>query len=364
MTTDAASTQYYHFRALDGMRGFAALMVVGFHYSLELFEPTGWFQQNFILTTSYAFVDLFFILSGFVITHNYQYRIKRFSGLRVFFIKRIARLYPLLFATVLVYLVMKSYGIFAGFQFNDENYGWSLLLWETIDPLLFLNSTPLILNTEGLNPVSWSISAEMIAYTCFALVIYLSKRKSISVFSLILLLCLGFLIYQKKYLFTGDFGFIRGILNFTAGFFVYQIRGDHKNSSGRYLEWLLFPLIIGCFYLIKQSSTELMNLVLVPVFAFSVYILSFEKGYISSWLKSDMMQFFGKISYSVYLWHFIILWVFYVLSWQLFQLKPSKEYAIIGMLLVLTTTCIVATFSYKQIELKGSAFVKKKFNYS
>lgn len=364
MITNAASTHHYHYKALDGMRGFAALMVVGFHYSLELFEPTGWFQQNFILTTSYAFVDLFFILSGFVITHNYQSRLNNFSNLRVFFIKRIARLYPLLLTTVLVYFLMKSYGIAAGFQFNVENFGWSLLLWETIDPLLFLNSTPLILDTEGLNPVSWSISAEMIAYTCFALVIYFSKRKSILAFTLILLLCLGFLIYREKYLFTGDFGFVRGILNFTVGFFVYQLRRDHKNSSWRFLEWLLFPLIIGCFYLIKQSSTELMNLALVPVFALCVYTLSFEKGYISSWLKSDMMQFFGKISYSVYLWHFIILWVFYVVSWEILGVEPSKEYAILGMLLVLTATCIVAKFSYQIIELKGSAFIKKKFNYS
>lgn len=360
MKSDANPSQKAYFKALDGMRGIAALMVVVFHYSLTLFEPTGWFQQNFIFISSYAFVDLFFVLSGFVITHNYQENLAHPPQLKTFFIKRFARLYPLLFVTIMVYVAMKSYGILSGFQFDDGAYDWTMLFWETLDPLLFLNSTFLILDTEGLNPVSWSISAEMIAYTCFALVIYFARKNRNLIFVLLFVSCLVFPLYQEKYLFTGDFGFIRGLLNFSVGYFVYQWKMTSKKFNNGWYEWLVFPLIICSFYVIQRSSTELMNLILIPVFGWSVYVLSFEKGWVSVWLKSKVMQFFGKISYSIYLWHFIVLWGFYVLSWQILQVTPSKGYAIVGLCFVFVITSLIAHFSYQWIEKKGGSILKRK----
>lgn len=349
-----------HFYALDGLRGLAAIMVIFYHYSLELFEPLGWFASNFIFATSYAFVDLFFVLSGFVITHNYKESLANSKDLKLFFIKRIARLYPLLFITVLAYVLMKSFALLTDFQFDSQNYGWFQLLLETFDTLLFLNSNPLLGRTEGINPVSWSISAEMIAYAFFALSVYFFKGRKNLAFIVVSLLIIGFMLTKQRYLFAGDYGFMRGVLGFTAGHFVYGLWKKSDASVGSYLELFFFPALMVFLFLINSVEHEVMNLILIPLFSYGVFVFAHEEGLMSRWLKSKLMQYLGKISYSIYLWHFIVLWVFYVVSWQLLEIETSFTYAIFGIIAVLVVVIAVSHFSYTWIEKFGGRLIRHK----
>ena len=86
------------FETMNGLRGFAALVVVGFHWSLR--DPLN-------LENGFLAVDLFFVLSGFVIAHSYEERLEIGLPLRDFFIIRLVRLYPLyLFGTLFSILVV------------------------------------------------------------------------------------------------------------------------------------------------------------------------------------------------------------------------------------------------------------------
>jgi peptidoglycan/LPS O-acetylase OafA/YrhL len=78
--------------ALDGLRGTAAMLVAGGHYmGIEGGAPL----SEIAATLVGLGMTLFFVLSGFVIHYNYNAMITRRGGMRVFFVARFARLYPL-----------------------------------------------------------------------------------------------------------------------------------------------------------------------------------------------------------------------------------------------------------------------------
>src|SRR5580698_9043340 len=75
------------FSALDGLRGVAAISIVVFHYSQNL----GWE----LLPNAYLAVDFFFMLSGFVLAHAYEARLRSGQAVAEFMQRRLIRLYPL-----------------------------------------------------------------------------------------------------------------------------------------------------------------------------------------------------------------------------------------------------------------------------
>ena len=78
--------------ALDGLRGLAAILVAGAHYmTMEGGAPL----SEIVQTLTGLGMTLFFVLSGFIIHYNYNTTITQPGGLRMFFVARFARLYPL-----------------------------------------------------------------------------------------------------------------------------------------------------------------------------------------------------------------------------------------------------------------------------
>ena len=83
------------FEVLDSFRGIFAICVVFFHARyLGSVTETDFFRG------SSTFVDFFFILSGFVLTHSYAYNEN--LKFKMFFISRTFRLFPLHFATLII----------------------------------------------------------------------------------------------------------------------------------------------------------------------------------------------------------------------------------------------------------------------
>jgi len=76
-------------RALTGLRGVAAMMVVAYHFWPRTDIPTNWLKWT--VGRGYLWVDLFFVLSGFVIYYNYSNSILSAAGIYNFFVARFAR---------------------------------------------------------------------------------------------------------------------------------------------------------------------------------------------------------------------------------------------------------------------------------
>ena len=155
-------------RALTGLRGVAAIYVMFHHYFLGLpFHPGG----DAFLAHGYLAVDLFFVLSGFVLALNYA---EIFEGgfslvrYRTFLERRLARVYPLYCVLTLLAAALVA-------------LGW--LDWRSpLHPLVALLRNCFMIQVwnlgPSLDPPAWSISAEWFAYLLFPLALRLAYSSS------------------------------------------------------------------------------------------------------------------------------------------------------------------------------------------
>jgi peptidoglycan/LPS O-acetylase OafA/YrhL len=156
---------------MDVLRFVASCGIVAYHFRSHL--ALGATAQHVIggFSGLKLFVDLFFVISGFVITRFYGGMQSRTDYLG-FLHKRVARLVPLHWATALFFVIV---GIAAALGFvtpdhADNNYQFSRL----IPNLLLIHAW--FGGVQSFNYVSWSISAEMAMYLLFPAFLLLGKR--------------------------------------------------------------------------------------------------------------------------------------------------------------------------------------------
>ncbi|HXC25880.1 MAG TPA: acyltransferase [Gemmatimonadaceae bacterium] len=162
-----------HIRALDGLRGLAILLVIP-HNSEELFHAaTGVVRLGAIIASAgWIGVQLFFVLSGFLITRNLLDSQGATHYFRVFFARRILRIFPLYYGTLLVALVIVPL-ITAPprgpvFQ-HGQIWLWTFLLnW----------AHPLGASTNGL-PHFWSLAVEEQFYLVWPLIVWHATPRSL-----------------------------------------------------------------------------------------------------------------------------------------------------------------------------------------
>lgn len=155
-------------RSLTSLRFFAAMWVVMFHYWPNL--DVG-FLPN-IVAKGYLGVELFFVLSGFILCHVYLAAAgeKRFSY-GGFLWARIARVYPLHLATLLGVGLLAGAATVAGLGVDD-----SVLSWPSLPANLLMVHAWGLAPEAGWNHPSWSISAEWFAYLLFPVFAFVAWR--------------------------------------------------------------------------------------------------------------------------------------------------------------------------------------------
>lgn len=157
-----------HLKALTGLRFWAALWVVLFHYWPHLQAPF----TPMLVQKGYLGVELFFILSGFILCHVYLPPTEegrfRYGG---FLWARIARVYPLHLATLVGVGLLAVSATLAGMSVDGN-----ILSWESLPANLLLVHAWGLAPVSGWNHPSWSISAEWFAYLSFPLFAWLAIR--------------------------------------------------------------------------------------------------------------------------------------------------------------------------------------------
>ncbi len=349
---------------LDGLRGLFSLMLLLFHYRQNMLPDI--IYNNFLIRESYLFVDFFFVLSGYVIALNYN-KISNFQDIMQYFKRRFFRLYPLLlFTTVIFFLYYIAGNII-------KNYESGIFIFEDIivvdikqkflaflDTILLTNSTPLLGSTMGMNEPSWSVSTEFISYILFGFILLLFNGllRNISIVIIILVASLYSYYNSSIFPFNGELGFLRGLISFNLGYFVWYF-SYKKFRIPNFVEYLIPIILCALFYMLYFNSLDylisksVLAIFSIPVFfSLAIYILLYTNGFISKTLESSIFQKLGKISYSLYLNHFLIVMVLPKILFKALDLPHSFIVQIIVFCITLFVTVIYSHITFRYIEMK------------
>jgi peptidoglycan/LPS O-acetylase OafA/YrhL len=259
--------------ALTGVRILAAAWVVVAHFRFEMFGlfPSTQFARSFV-EGGYLGVEVFFILSGFIISHNYAGRFGRvsWSAYRDFLMKRVARIYPVHLVTLLVVAGLVTAAALFGVTLNSEG---------AHNPLNFLmNATMLqaVPPAFAWNAPAWSISAEMGAYIAFPfLAVAVMRVKSRNT---LLLLTAGALAFTIMGLLIveqlGDYSptsyasiWFRISGEFAAGCFLWRFWQEFT-TPGRLFDVLAVVGAVGmCVMLLLQEGSTASDFLALPFIA-------------------------------------------------------------------------------------------------
>lgn len=133
-------------RSLEGVRGLAAVFVALFHFGVAA-------QYMSVIKYGYLFVDLFFVLSGFVIQGAYSTRIRNTWEIRPFIIRRFGRLFPLMIFATLLYVVATNVGIFAKREAVGMGY---VSLFKNVDALNYMVPSSTKSHQRSLSHRAWA----------------------------------------------------------------------------------------------------------------------------------------------------------------------------------------------------------------
>ncbi|MEO3693382.1 acyltransferase family protein [Roseateles paludis] len=339
-TSDASSSPnaveekraYVH--SLDGVRGLAALAVVLYH--VEYFHA--WFARGYLA------VDLFFILSGFVLTHRYGQQIERRGSFGRFALARLARLYPLHFATLAVLalaeLVLGHYGKHAVIQ---GDLGYSLIM-----NLLLLQAVGFS-DSPSWNTSAWSISAEFWFNLLWALLLAvpLIKRFITPLFALAWAVGLMLLIqhsvlidYHMEKIGGMTTALLRCAVGFSCGALIYGVR----QQAQRFSRWAAVAGLIAVL-LVVALKPEYMDYWVVA-FVFPLLIIASLASAHQSWwvtfLEWKPVAWLGVISYSVYLNHLLVI--------KAVNLVASKLDLLSRGALIVVVVLALSAFTYRFVE--------------
>jgi peptidoglycan/LPS O-acetylase OafA/YrhL len=343
-----------YYKSLDGLRGIAAMLVVIFHFYSY---PNGYYStDDYSLYKKVAEigqhgVSLFFVLSGFVITRILIHGKDDSQYFSTFFRKRILRIAPLYYLFLITWFFILPFIIQVP----------SVPLVNQLPYYFYLQN---IFSTLGISlngpPHFWSLAVEEHFYVLWPLaVFYIPTRhlgKVIGV-SVVLVLLLKYVMIQNK-LPIHDFTFTRMDQLLMGSYLaLLEVKGRFKTHSARY--FLKFTLLTIPLALILYSleshihfAKELFKYSLLGIMfaSFLATILSLKStSIINRLLATRVLQYLGRISYGIYVWHVIALIFlhFFFLTKTMF----------IDILITVALTLLFAHISYFYFE---THFIKLK----
>jgi peptidoglycan/LPS O-acetylase OafA/YrhL len=366
-----------YFGALDGFRGVLAIMIAIYH--------TMWrthFNNSDLFTNGPVLVDMFFVFSGFLMFYLYRNVIKtREDGVR-FIKRRIARIYPLHFFMLLVFVAYAVARIFAHviglaayepgeilpFQAGAAENLRSFLTHLTLTHSMGLN------NELSFNAPSWTVSVEFWAYFVFLAMLLWARPSKAWHFGVISVLIAGLYFWLSQIKpdmnFHYDYGFFRclgGFFTGVVGAFLYTVfkpiiakgREGLSASSFNIFALALEIMALGIMVVFVVFFPGKAQFFIAPVALFFVVSFAFDAGPLSRFMSLRPLQYIARISYSIYMVHVLISNFFWIFAERIMPgiAGPNWNAHQIGgdLLLIpyLGVVIFVAHHTYKWVEMPG-----------
>jgi peptidoglycan/LPS O-acetylase OafA/YrhL len=290
----------HYLPALDGLRFLCVVAIVVYHFvaRCELEEPLP--SWVIFLSQRLHFTDIFFILSGFLLTHTYSDRVNNVTEIRRFYGKRLIRLYP---AHV---VMLVAFALFAGGlqwmqlmpQDAGERYGFSTFIRQ-----LLLVHAWWPEQQAAWNYPSWAISAAFGCCLLFPWLAKLLKCRWRSFYALVfvfwILATAGCYVLREASPMTLTFngGLLRSLESFILGMVLWHGWQSGKVRSLPRWACMLLLLVIMVVMVQVEWPPEL----LLPAYLLLIGGVAHAKN---GWLVQ--LKPFGKYSYSLLLVHALV----------------------------------------------------------
>jgi peptidoglycan/LPS O-acetylase OafA/YrhL len=352
--------------SIDALRGFAILGVIAVHVSQKCEHLTG-----FLLSAAYCGnfgVQLFFVASAFTLTlSQYNRKSNEKKPLRNFFLRRYFRIAPMYYFGIVFYFLVRLIG--KG-KFPPDGYEVGGILTN----FTFLHG----FHPDTFNyivPGGWSIGVEFIFYACFPFTIRFirnEKHALLLLCSSVLLSICGYhfwnLIYGEiankgsfhYYVFTTQFS------NFSFGILLFYIwkKQPDMNKSLRVsqnemsaINLFLFAMtFIIAIYLPKIHYYHLFKPIVFSLSFFFLGMALLNKEW--NLFVNAFTIFIGKISFSLYVNHFIFAFYATPLLMKSMDLHPDLHF-LFSFVITLAGSGLFSILTYMIIEKSGMNFSKK-----
>lgn len=353
-----------HFENLDGLRFIGAFMVFLFHaFTINrevwgvFFESAPFVWMRKLTSIGHYGVNLFFVLSGFLITYLMLKELKERGKIHVgfFLVRRILRLWPLYFVIVLF-----GFFIFPHLPFGIQTvhefwrYGLFLSNFDEIingsrDAINFLTAT-------------WSVSIEEQFYISWALVIGFFQWKTIRSFRVFFLVIIaGSFAFRWYYAANPELLYyhtLSVISDMAIGGLLATI--VFKTPSIPWIENLSVWLIVGIYLLgigflfvpHKLLPGKLISLERLISGLFFAFVLLEQLQAKHSFFKADRIPYFqraGKLTYGFYLFHCLL--IFYLCkTFESLNWTQQAGYFILYFVLLLFLNSLLSIISYRYFE--------------
>ena len=292
---------------IDGLRAFAVVAVIINHFNKDL------------LPSGYLGVDIFFVISGYVITASLAGRESKnfLDFLTGFYERRIKRLVPALVVFVLVTSVLISF-------FNPDPGGALEIGWKSLFGVsnisLYGSSTDYFAQSTELNPFThtWSLGVEEQFYLLFPFLIWFSgfgqqtakgaRNLFFWVGALTIASLIGFIYLYRVNQPAAYFLMPPRFWEMAAGcllFIGFQKRARIEQVLEQVPPLLVVAAMVGVMFLpVSRAVPATIGVVALS----AVLIASLKKGTVAyKFFTLEKVVFIGLISYSLYLWHWTVL---------------------------------------------------------
>jgi peptidoglycan/LPS O-acetylase OafA/YrhL len=312
-----------HVPALDGLRGVAVLAVMLFHLITACgYGSDAWVTRKIIglAVPLWSGVDLFFVLSGFLITGILLRVRDQPSYFKNFYVRRSLRIFPLYYAAlVVIFLVLPRFVVFdtPGVQRVFHAQGW---LWAySEDIAIFVH------NEDFFDPDPlwvghfWSLAVEEHFYLVWPLVVYFCRRRTLIVASLFLIVATPLIrglmlarhldmamIYTQTFSRTDELA-LGGLLAIAAEALPYaQLARYARWAVGVSIAAVVLAMFIQGGPLWWGHWTSLgpgFSALALGATGLMVFAVSPEGNVFSRLLEGRVLRAFGKYSYGLYVLH-------------------------------------------------------------
>ena len=340
-------------KALTGLRIVAAVWVVLFHFRPLLHEAAPAFAEALapVFNCGAQGVDLFFILSGFVLTWNYIDRMGPSWSARAtlhFLWLRLARVWPVYLVTLHLAALWLIFTLNVGHVPPEDTSQYTATSYLRQLFLVQLWFQPYFDGSSWDGP-AWSISAEWLAYLLFGAIIMVVFRvaRATRARSLVWLAIAASLPPVVLLLATGEFytpwsWLPRIVMQFTAGALAcaavrkLQLTDGARRSAG-YLSILLITVIVGLLYFFDANPMStvtdaggLVDILFVPL----VVCLAVGIGSLPAVLSTRFLVYGGQISFGLYMVHELVhtAWLWAAEQFELTLSGFAGKLILIGLL--------------------------------